>query len=575
MPEQSNAKKKTEMKKMHIHLVGLNARFSHSCLPLFYVRNELERHCPQTDIEIIQGTINDGYHDTLLRLLAGRPDAVLFSAAIWNGELIERLLVDLAGIRPDMPLVVGGPQAGVIGDRLPSGLCTVVVGEIEAIPTSFYEDLAGGRLQGRYSGSFFRMRSPRLDYPYRDDDFARHLRNRHIYYESSRGCPFSCTYCLSAGEKGLWHKDLAQVLAELDLILRHRPQVVRFIDRTFNDRPDRALAIWRFLAAQGSGTLFHFEIAPDRFSEEMFAFLAGVPHGLFQFEIGIQSTNTETLAAIERRIEPRQAHAILRRLAAPANIHLHADLILGLPGETGDSFLRSFAEVFAMGPHYIQMGLLKILPDTPIRRSAGEHGYRYCAAPPYSVLANRWLDQQDLAELYWFSECVEKFYNNRYFVTLWRYLRERDEDIAGFFQGLLAVCRRHDFFRLAATQEFMGRLLCEMAAGRSDQDLVLDLLRYDWLRCGHRFLPAYLEMDDGAEPPARTRDRLYQSMPEELEGVWPRGGKNQFFRKAFCLRLAPESLEIITGGTLPAGTSLCFSADKEDSLFRFTRVVPL
>jgi radical SAM superfamily enzyme YgiQ (UPF0313 family) len=575
MPEKTNAKKKTDMKTMHIHLVGLNARFSHSCLPLFHVRNELERHCPQADIEIIQGTINDGYHDTLLRLLAGRPDAVLFSAAIWNGELIERLLVDLAGIRPDMPLVVGGPQAGVIGARLPPGLCTVVAGEIEAIPASFYEDLADGRLQGRYSGSFFRMRPPRLDFPYRDDDFARHLQNRHIYYESSRGCPFSCTYCLSAAEKGLWHKDLEQVLAELEMILRHRPQVVRFVDRTFNDRPERALVIWRFLAAQGSGTLFHFEIAPDRFTEEMFAFLAGVPHGLFQFEIGIQSTNMETLAVIERRIEPRQAHTILRRLAAPANIHLHADLILGLPGETRDSFLCSFAEVFAMGPHYIQMGLLKILPDTPIRRSAEGHGYRYCAAPPYSVLANRWLDQQDLAELYWFSECVEKFYNNRYFVTLWRYLRERDEDIAGFFLGLLAVCRRHDFFRLAATQEFMARLLCEAVADRSDKGLICDLLRYDWLRCGHRFLPAYLEMGSEAEPPARTRDRLYQNMPEELEGVWPRGGKNHFFRKAFCLRLPTKSLKIITGGTLPAGASLCFSAEKEDSLFRFTRVVPL
>ncbi len=575
MPEQADAKKKSDMKKMHIHLVGLNARFSHSCLPLFYVRNELERHCPQADIEIIQGTINDGYHDTLLRLLAGRPDAVLFSAAIWNGELIERLLVDLAGIRPDMPLVVGGPQAGVIGGRLPPGLCTVVAGEIEAIPASFYGDLADGRLQGRYSGSFLRMRPPRLDFPYRHEDFARHLRNRHIYYESSRGCPFSCTYCLSAGEKGLWHKDLEQVLAELETILRHRPQVLRFVDRTFNDRPERALAIWRFLAAQGGGTLFHFEIAPDRFTEEMFVFLAGLPPGLFQFEIGIQSTNMETLAAIERRIEPRQAHTILRRLAAPANIHLHADLILGLPGETGDSFLRSFAEVFAMCPHYIQMGLLKILPDTPIRRSVEEHGYRYCAAPPYSVLANRWLDQQDLAELYWFSECVEKFYNNRYFVTLWRYLRQRAEEIAGFFLGLLAVCRRHDFFQLAATQEFMARLLCEAVAERSDRDLILDLLRYDWLRCGHRFLPASLEMGSEAESPARTRDRLYQSMPEELEEVWPRGGKNQFFRKAFCLRLAAESLAIITGGAQPAGTSLCFSADREDSLFGFTRVVPL
>ena len=139
MPEQADAKKKSDMKKMHIHLVGLNARFSHSCLPLFYVRNELERHCPQADIEIIQGTINDGYHDTLLRLLAGRPDAVLFSAAIWNGELIERLLVDLAGIRPDMPLVVGRPPGR--GDRRPSAARAVH---------------RGGRRDRGHSGLFLR-----------------------------------------------------------------------------------------------------------------------------------------------------------------------------------------------------------------------------------------------------------------------------------------------------------------------------------------------------------------------------------------------------------------------------------
>jgi radical SAM superfamily enzyme YgiQ (UPF0313 family) len=563
------------MKKMQIRLVGLNARFSHSCLALFYVRNELEKHCPHLEIEIIQATINDSYYETLLRITTGGPDAVMFSAAIWNSGLVEQLIADLKRIMPGVPIVVGGPQAGVIGNRLPAGLCTVVHGEIEAIAADFYRDLLAGTLQARYSGSFFRMRPCRLDFPFRDDDFARHLQNRHIYYESSRGCPFSCTYCLSAAEKGLWHKDLDQVFHELDEILKHRPQVVRFVDRTFNDRPERALAIWQYLAERDEDALFHFEIAPDRFTEEMFSFLGGVRRGLFQFEIGIQSTNDETLAAIERRIDPRRAHLIIERLAAPANIHLHVDLILGLPYETRESFLCSFAEVFAMGAHYIQMGLLKILPDTPICRTAAECGYVYCGEPPYSVLANRWLDHEDLAELYWLCECVEKFHNNRYFFTFWRYLRERRQDIACFFQDLLEVSRRHGFFQLAATQEFMCRLLCEFAAGRPDEGLIRDILRYDWLRCGHRFLPEELSLAAGVEQPGEIRDRLYRTMPEEIVGVYRRGEKNHFFRKAFCFSPSVELFHCIGLSDLPAETVLCFAAEREDSLFRFTRVIPL
>ncbi|MDP3479457.1 MAG: Mg-protoporphyrin IX monomethyl ester oxidative cyclase, partial [Desulfoprunum sp.] len=228
---------------MHIKLIGLNARYTHSCLALFYVRNELEKHCPDAEIEILQGTINDGCYETLLRLTAGQPTAICFSAAIWNSDLVERLIVDLKKILPDCLLIVGGPQAGVIGDRLPLGFCTVVLGEIEAISADFYRDLQQGRLQDRYRGAFFKMPERHLDFPFRDSDFDRHLSNRHIYYESSRGCPVSCTYCLSAAERDVYHKELPQVFAELDRILEHRPQVLRFVDRTFNDNPARALAI--------------------------------------------------------------------------------------------------------------------------------------------------------------------------------------------------------------------------------------------------------------------------------------------------------------------------------------------
>ncbi len=567
--------KKKQQVNMHIKLVGLNARYTHSCLALFYVRNELEKHCQEAEIEILQGTINDGLYETLLRLTAEKPAAVFFSAAIWNSDLVERLIVDLAMILPDCLLVVGGPQAGVIGERLPPGLCTVVLGEIEAISPDFYRDLQQGRLQDLYNGSFFRMRERSLDFPFRDSDFDRHLRNRHIYYESSRGCPFSCTYCLSAAERGVYHKKLAQVFTELDHILSHQPQVLRFVDRTFNDNPTRALAIWQYLAGRASDTLFHFEIAPERFTEEMFAFLSELPPGLFQFEIGIQSTHAETLAAIRRRIDPREAHGILTRLAAPANIHLHVDLILGLPYETRDSFFRSFAEVFAMGAHYIQMGLLKILPDTSIREMADAYGYLYCAEPPYSVLANSWLNHANLSDLYWFCECVEKFHNNRYFVSVWRYLRRQEEDIAVFFQGLLAVCRRHDFFGLAATQEFLCRLLCQHIRGRGDEPLLVELLRHDWLRCGHRFLPECLGMQEDKEAPGEAKNRLYRTLPEELEGAYRRGEKNQFFKKAFCLHFSETAFRALGFQGPSVSGPVCFLAEREDTLFRFNRVLPL
>jgi hypothetical protein len=311
-------------------------------------------------------------------------------------------------------MVLGGPQAAVLGARLGPEFTTVVLGEIEAVDPAFYRDLLCGTLSSTYAALSTGGRRPPFGNPYRPEDFSGPLANRSIYYESSRGCPFHCSYCLSAAEHGVRHKDLAEVEGELSLILACRPKVVRFVDRTFNDQPQRALAIWHMLAACGGETLFHFEIAPERFSEEMFAFLAGVPPGRFQFEIGVQSTNPATLAAVNRRIDPEVAATTVSRLAGPGNIHLHVDLILGLPYETRESFAGSFRDIFALGAHYVQMGLLKILPDTPISRQAADWGYRYSSDPPYAVFCSQWLDHPGLAELYHLAEVVERFVNTRY-----------------------------------------------------------------------------------------------------------------------------------------------------------------
>jgi radical SAM superfamily enzyme YgiQ (UPF0313 family) len=564
--------------KKQIKLVGLNARFTHSCLALFYVRNELLKNCPEVDGQLLQFTINDNYYEMLLRLSQGSPWYIFFSAAIWNSSLVEKLTLDLRLCLPACRVVIGGPQASVLGerlDRLAPGACTVVLGEIEAVGREFFRDLLAERLRSRYRGTFFAMKNRDVGYPYRPDDFARQLKNRHIYYESSRGCPFSCTYCLSAAEKGLYHKDLAAVQMELGDILGHRPKVVRFIDRTFNDVPDRTLAIWRFLAAEGGETLFHFEMSPDRFTEEMFEFLATLAPGRFQFEIGIQSTHQRTLEAVNRRVDPVEARRTIARLVRCGNIHLHVDLILGLPYETAESFADSFRDVFAMAADYIQMGLLKILPDTPICQEAHEFGYVHCKEPPYSILETSWMDHTTVGKLYWFSEGVEKFHNNRYFVSLWQYLRRRREDIFAFFQELVADCHATGFFQLAATQELMCTKLVELASRRHDRELIVELLRYDWLRCGFRFLPSCLGMDRGKEQPEETKSRLYQTLPSEMDGVYRKNNRNQFFRKSYFLpisQIALREIGITTHGERPC---LCMLPEREISLNEFNKFLIL
>ena len=559
---------------MQIKLVAINGRYTHSSLALFHVRNELETRCEDVSIEIVQLTIRDPAYEVLLRLSKGSPDAIFFSAAVWNSDQVEGLIMDLHSLLPLCLLVVGGPQAEVVGRNLGKTVCTVVRGAIEAVEAHFYADLQSGNLQFQYGRSFFHLqeKQERFISPYREEDFDLHLKNRNIYYESSRGCPFSCSYCLSSVENGVVHKDLLQIRHELDQIMAHDTKVLRFVDRTFNDVPGRALAIWKLVLEYDGDTLFHFEIAPDRISEEMFDFLATVPPGRFQFEIGIQSTHEATLAAINRRIDPAVAHETVARLAALNNIHLHADLILGLPFETEESYLKSFADIFAMGPHYIQMGLLKLLPDTAISLDAEKFDYRFCRRPPYTVLANQWLDPESLQKLYWFSECVEKFCNNRYFPSLWKYLRRVEEDIASFFQVLLEVADKKRLFQLAATQEFLCTLLVQVLESRHDWKLIRELLIYDWLCCGKRNLPDCLS--EGSGDARELKERLCQQLATDIPNLYSKKDRNRFFRQTVFYQFTAECItELGSKAVEPA--CFAFLQERESGLMQLQKVVLL
>ena len=222
-------------------------------------------------------------------------------------------------------------------------------------------------------------------------------------------------------------------------------------------------------------------------------------------------------------------------------MHLHVDLILGLPFDTRESFRRSLNQVFSLGAHHIQMGLLKVLPTTPISREADRYGLVFCEQPPYEVLATRWLTHRELSELYALGECVESFHNNRYFPTLWRYLRKSGEEPFLFFQELLSVCRQHGFFDLSVTQELLARMLCELAQGRADRELLLELLRYDWLSCGHRFLPPSLE----GRPLPEVRAELRDSLPPSMDGWYGARERSEFLKRGVFLELSARAGEEI------------------------------
>jgi hypothetical protein len=554
---------------MKVMLVGFNGRYTHSSMALFYVRNEIVANACDLHPEIVQFTINDPYYQLLIRLSATNADYYFFSAAIWNSDLIVKVVDDLLRVSPDSHAVVGGPQAEIVASQVNNERCSKVIGEVEGVGEGFFRDLQNKTLKSSYHSK--RVGSG-FSFPYVETDFSDHLENRHIYYESSRGCPFSCTYCLSSAQQGVFHKDLEKVKEELSQILSHNPKIVRFVDRTFNDNGKRALAIWKFVAAQPVETVFHFEISPSHFSEEMFVFLQNLPPGKFQFEIGIQSTNPPTLKAIKRAIDTDAAHDIIVRLSQMNNIHLHVDLILGLPYETKMSFLQSFRDVFSMSPHYIQMGLLKILPDTPICHTAPEYEYCYSSSAPYSVFANRWMDRQDLQELYWFGECVERFLNNRYFGSLWDYLRKISEDIVSFFLQLLRECLELDIFGKAPTQQLLCSTILKTIRGRKDKDYIVELLRYDWLRCGHRFLPPELEVDE--EKQSRIlKKTLYEYFESQKTAAQKDRGMVHHLKKGFIAEFSTDFIEKqgYTGGN--GRHFLCFLPEREMGLYTFSKIL--
>ncbi len=396
---------------MIIFLAAINARYTHICLALRYLRSALGKN--GTDSVLIREyVINQDRLEIIQDIASAKPDILMLSVYIWNSRLVSCLLPDLRRLLPDCKIILGGPEVSYTAEqwlgRHPA-IDLVVCGPGE---TAIEELAAHGFDLARYPQKIFLSRACNFEavsLPYVSDDYSE-FSSRYVYYESSRGCPFSCSYCLSSGEgHALQMKSYEKTCLELDFLMAGKPFLLKFIDRTFNSDPVRARKIWAYIMENysSSGARFHFEIYPALLSDADFKLLSRVPKGLFQFEIGIQTINKKTREAIARTGTWDSEKPGIKKLIAVGNIHVHVDLIAGLPGESLHEIAASFDEVLSLGADHVQLGFLKGLPGTALRESPDSIDMVFMQDAPYEILKNRWLENEDLLYLGRIAELLE------------------------------------------------------------------------------------------------------------------------------------------------------------------------
>ncbi len=436
---------------MNILLVAINSKYIHSNPAVFSLKACTGAYQPY--VSIAEFTINQPAAFLIREIYQRQPAVIAFSCYIWNRTMIGQIIPDLQKILPGTDIWAGGPEVsycametvqqwhlrGVLAGPGEGTFCRLV---------SAYVDGTASQLPAVMDGSHIPKPAfneipfwyPDLLKPDSPSDFE----HRILYYESSRGCPFSCSYCLSSIDKAVEFRDTARVCQELDFFLQHKVRQVKFIDRTFNCKKGHALPILQYIASHDNGvTNFHFEMAADLLDEDYFAVFKKLRPGAVQLEIGIQSTCPETIDEIDRQMDIDKTMAVIRRLAALQNIHVHVDLIAGLPFENLPTFQRSFEDVYALRPHQLQLGFLKVLKGSPMETRAPLYRLVYSSLPPYEVLATKWLSYDDVCRLKQIEEMVEVYYNSGQFVHTLSYLCHYFDSPYAMYESLADWYEKH------------------------------------------------------------------------------------------------------------------------------------
>ena len=432
---------------MKILLAAVNAKYIHSNLAVYSLKGMVRAYGDR--VEIGEYTINQRADEILSDIYRKQPDVVAFSCYIWNRRIVGELLRELPKVLPETSLWVGGPEAsydaGGFLEEYPQ-LTGVMQGEGEQIfreLAAYYIEEAGSltgicglTFRGEDGEIYKTPPAPLMDMnsvPFVYEEPER-FQNKIIYYESSRGCPFGCSYCLSSIDKQVRYRSLKLVKQELSVLLEARVSQVKFVDRTFNCSPFRTKELWQWMLEHDNGiTNFHFEIAADLLTEEELDLMSRMRPGLIQLEIGVQSTNLDTVRKIDRTMDLEKLKKAAARVKSFGNIHQHLDLIAGLPGEDLKSFQHSFDDVFSMRPEQLQLGFLKVLKGTKMHEKALKYGIVYHEEPPYEVLRTKCLSYEDILLLKGVEEMTEVYYNSRQFSRTLSELLKRYESPFDFF----------------------------------------------------------------------------------------------------------------------------------------------
>ena len=480
---------------MKILLAACNAKYIHSNLAVYDLQAYASDYADH--IVLKEYTINQQKDDIMRDIYLEHPDVVCVSCYIWNLSFVKELMADLIKILPGADFWAGGPEVSYDAEKFlteNSEFKGVMVGEGEET----FKELAGYYVEKNpqdlkdMTGICYRdgdqiihngwrqiMDLSSIPFIYKD---LSEFKNRIIYYESSRGCPFSCSYCLSSIDKKLRFRDTETVKKELQFFIDNKVPQVKFVDRTFNCKHDHAMAIWKYINEHDNGvTNFHFEISADLLREEELQEMSTMRPGLIQLEIGVQSTNPDTIKAIHRTMDFEKLKGIVDRIHSFGNIHQHLDLIAGLPYEDYDSFRHSFNDVYALKPQQLQLGFLKVLKGSHMMEMCREYGIVYKTQEPYEVLSTKWLDYDHVLKLKTVENMVEVYYNSGQFQNTLEYLENFFQDAFSIYERLGSFYMEKGYGDVSHTRMRRYEILLEFLEDMPEisVDQVKDQMVYD------------------------------------------------------------------------------------------------
>lgn len=598
---------------MKLLLVALNAKYIHSNLAVYSLKSYAKDYADY--IEIAEFTINQSDEEILRGIYRREADIVAFSCYIWNISMVKRIISQLKKICPKVKIWLGGPEVSFHAEdflRKNPAADGIVIGEGEqtflelvryyAEGNASLDDIAGlvfapgartGTDKGAveisvngadeqapdktddkaYIASTGQRRQIPLDslsFPYEGLlGTAGALSNRIIYYESSRGCPYSCSYCLSSIDKGLRFRDINLVKKELKSFIEHKLAQVKFVDRTFNCSKKHAMEIWSFIMEHDNGlTNFHFEISADLLGNEELKLLSCLRPGQVQFEIGVQTTNTESLQAIHRRMDLDRLSENVRKLRENNNIHLHLDLIAGLPLEDYASFEKSFNYVYSLKPHQLQLGFLKVLKGSCMEKDSVRYGIVYREEPPYEVLYTDCLSFDEMLKLKGICEMVEVYYNSGQFSNSIGYLEHFFDSPMRLYEALYSFYEKRELVGLQHSRikryeillDFFRELMIKF--NMSDNlllktELFKELLIYD----------LYLRENLKTRPCFDTRSRNREEIKRLYDSFRSKGSFIHIETFGFDISAA-----VLTGELIQKKQAVIFNYDKRDPLSNSAKV---